>query len=315
MPKARRNNGTPQAVDDLLVVEEIFSKSEFTDTGVTSLDLIQNDRGGKSKTFLGLGELGGESLVVDGVGEIEYDFEADSFSFKPAEGFEGGTVEFVYAIQMGNGVVSSATASFTADVERKVERTVTFDDVFSGRDFGFLRLEKGSEPNDIYGGLDWHDESLGDKSGFGIVSNEAVRTEFQSNDGLGRENLIDNAEDDILIGRWSTIQQQEGVQLGFSALEGETFDFIKADFASIYGNETEVIAIAHDKDGEKGRSTFVLSGQAQTVDFNSRELGDIFENISKVTFEAREKNGNVLSNEGAFAMDDLVIAQDSAVLA
>ena len=57
MPKTLKNNGTSQAVDDLLVVEEIFSKSEFRGFGVTSFDLIKNDRGGRSKTFLGLGEL------------------------------------------------------------------------------------------------------------------------------------------------------------------------------------------------------------------------------------------------------------------
>ena len=156
MPKARRNNGTPQAVDDLLVVEEIFSKSEFTDIGITSLDLTQNDRGGKSKTFLGLGELGGKSLVIEGVGEIEYDFEGDSFSFKPVEGFEGGAVEFEYVIQMGNGVVSSATASFEATVENEEEplkEEVLID---------FNIAERGQTPLDEYKGFAWDNFFVGD---------------------------------------------------------------------------------------------------------------------------------------------------------
>ena len=127
MPKTLKSNLTPQAVDDLLVVEEIFRKTDFGDIGITSFDLIKNDRGGNAKSFLGLGELGGDSLEIDGVGEIIYNFEADSFTFKPAQDFDGGPVSFEYAIQMGNGVVSSATASFEATVQNKEEILIDFN--------------------------------------------------------------------------------------------------------------------------------------------------------------------------------------------
>jgi len=127
MPKTLKNN-TPQAVDDLFDVSDvIFRRNNDSEIGITSFDLTQNDRGGNSKTFLGLGSLGGELIEIADVGEIRYDFESDSFTFKPADGFEGGPVSFEYAIQMGNGVVSSATASFDAEVETKEIRSITFD--------------------------------------------------------------------------------------------------------------------------------------------------------------------------------------------
>ena len=62
MPKTLKNNGTPQAVDDILEIEEIFRKTDFGNLGISSFELTQNDRGGKSKTFLGVGKLGGELL-------------------------------------------------------------------------------------------------------------------------------------------------------------------------------------------------------------------------------------------------------------
>lgn len=278
MPKARRNNGTPQAVDDLLVVEEIFSKSEFTDIGITSLDLTQNDRGGKSKTFLGLGELGGKSLVIEGVGEIEYDFEADSFSFKPAEGFEGGAVEFEYAIQMGNGVVSSATASFEATVQNEEEP---------------LKEEILIDFN-IVEGID--SVSLDEYEGF-------AWDKFFVPDG---DRLVEFGND-LLAGPGDDVARNfVGETASIKSIDDKDFDFITGEFYTL-SVDNEITIKAFDDGMQVGEATiFGNAFTVTTVNF-LEQASDGSVALFTGTFESIDEL-NFSTPFGQFGMDDLLVA-------
>ena len=53
----------PQAKDDLLKVETIFEPNQPEEIGYGGVDLIENDRGGKSKTFLGVGSWEVQNMI------------------------------------------------------------------------------------------------------------------------------------------------------------------------------------------------------------------------------------------------------------
>ena len=276
MPKTLKNNLTPQAVDDLLVVEEIFRKTDFGDTGITSFDLIKNDRGGNSKTFLGLGELGGDSLKIDGVGEIKYDFETDSFEFKPADGFEGGTVEFDYAIQMGNGVVSSATASFKAN-----EILIDFDgealEPYPSID---SPIQNG------YQGFNWNNF-------YGIAYN-------QSPDSPGYQALTSPDGDDAAFNGW-------GNDASISRADDKDFDFLTGSFSSAL--DAQDVSITAFDDGIQVGEAILSLGAGDVLDVNFLEQTS--NGVGSAVFTGTFESIDSLEFDPTglwFAMDDLVVA-------
>ena len=285
------NMKTPLAVEDFMLVEEIFSKSEFRNIGITSFDLIKNDLGGNAKSFLGLGDFGGNSLEIDGVGEIIYDYEADMFSFKPADGFEGGTVEFEYAIQLGNGVISSATASFDATVKNKQEILCDFNGLTSG--FRIVGVENG------YKGFNWDGIAAIDYD-FANVSPPVSR--------FGYKLLTAPGEDDAAFGKAGTISHAEGLD----------FDFITGTFSTTLGGG-DIIIKAFDDGEQVGRVDLGIPS-ASTVDVNfleqTSDVNSFGNNYFPPDFLAAEFTGTfesidfleISSPNQQFAMDDLLLA-------
>jgi VCBS repeat-containing protein len=109
---ANASTRTPQAVDDFAFVLE---------DGTVTVDVLDNDRGGNSKTLLSVdqsaltaagasGTLASGALVSIVDGEVVYDPNG-AFDYL-GEG-ETGTDTFFYSVQMGNGLASTGMVTVT----------------------------------------------------------------------------------------------------------------------------------------------------------------------------------------------------------
>ncbi|MBM5802224.1 MAG: hypothetical protein FJ077_15675 [Cyanobacteria bacterium K_DeepCast_35m_m2_023] len=131
------DNGTPQAVNDLLT-GGCFEPSSSYIAG-TVKQLLANDRG--TKNFYGLVGADANGVLTFDQGSIK--IVDGNIIFNTNANFTGGKVAFDYQIRMGNkGVLSAASVAFEA------KQMVTFDQLSPGQ---------SPIPNG-YAGLNWSNQ-------------------------------------------------------------------------------------------------------------------------------------------------------------
>ena len=109
-----------------------------------------NDRGGKAKRFIGLveaDETGSVSITDDDgqpVGTIKID-DSGSILFEARKAFEPTTLSFDYAIRLGKGVVSSASAEFTIEAKSTFKEVVVDFEYLEGFPLEGRHIERFAE--------------------------------------------------------------------------------------------------------------------------------------------------------------------------
>jgi hypothetical protein len=290
--KTPKNNGTPQAVDDILEVGAQSSRAPFV---IGTIDqLLANDRGGDAKRFYGFDDSGSRAIVLDGIGSIEVD-EAGDLVFAPDASWEGGEVTFPYLIQMGeNGVLSSANVSFEASFESNPSQLITFDEI-QGDPMG-VPIPNG------YAGLDW--------SNFSSLLSESYPP------GTGYDILGGEPSDKVAYNPFG-----DPAALAVAA-SGPDFDFLTGDFAAAWRNDLQVYFRAYDDGVDVGTLEMVIDPTLVKVDFvnqvvygaDSATFTGTFASIDKLTMYTYGGTDVIPGGRGnQLAMDDWAIRYESTV--
>lgn len=243
MPRRLKNNGTPQAVDDILELENsVGGTCEAVVLGSVE-DLLLNDRGGKAKRFIGLvdaDEAGSVSITDDDgepVGTVKID-DSGSILFEASKAFEPTTLSFDYAIRLGKGVVSNASAEFTIEAKSTFKEVVVdFEDVEGFPLEGCHREQFTEYKEDGIIGRNY-DQFSNPRELF-FVNNCPVTYDESDNSPIVRQ-----GDKYGWVNTVSTIFTSED--------EGEEFDFISGYFGSMntVNNFYPEISLTGKKDGE-----------------------------------------------------------------